>query len=781
MVRAVPALCYSGAGECWCLTCSTAHIRCVARDRRLSGIVSLPRSRFNDNRANLTDSIGEFAAENFTFERLVRELGAAPFDGMQADRRQGAKADAARLARHQVAEIVDSSSTAVSVHRDGRLLHANQAYANLNGYVSPEDAIARHVAGNGIHPDDKALVQGRIRAHIRSNEGPSHYEFRLLGPNGQVIWVDCLAMRIEWDEAPALLATYHDVTARKRTEKALRRSELLFATVFQNSPDQMALSTMGELRLIDVNEAFLCAHGSSREAVIGRTWTELKLWFGRLDRLQVIAELRRSGRVRDVVHSARTPRGERIELSTSADLLRVNGEELVLSVSHDVTERRRNEARIAHTELYDSLTGLANRMLFRTRLEQTLCTERRFGVLNIDLDGFKEINDTCGYLFGDALLKQVAAQLCGCVRDQDTVARLDGDEFALIQLSSRQPSGILTLARRIIQRLAEPFKVEGHQVVIGASVGTAVAPRDGANPDAILRAVDRALYRVKSTVRGGCREFDATIEGELAAHGQLERELRRAVAVGELELFFQPLIDLRRRHIVGCEALLRWHHPERGLIGPDVFVQLAEESGLITPIGTWVLRHACAEAANWPGDMKVAVNISPMQLRHSGLAEEVRAALDASGLTPARLELEVTESVVLEDTEEALRTLRRLKSIGLSLALDDFGTGYSSLGSLMHIPFDRVKIDRSFIAGLGRRIEGTAIVCAVTGLCATLGLSTTAEGVETHEQLAILMAEGVDEAQGHLFSSAQAGPDISKILTTPIKLVWPPFRPRGVA
>ncbi|MEO8716202.1 MAG: PAS domain S-box protein, partial [Acetobacteraceae bacterium] len=335
--------------------------------------------------------------------------------------------DAAAIARRQVAEILDKSLNAIMVHRDGRLLHVNQAYADLNGYASPEEAIARHVVGSGVHPEDRPLVQSRIAARLRGEEPESHYEMRLLRPDNSVTWVECLASRIEWDGAPALLATYHDVTARKQAEEALARSERLFATVFQNSPDVMAVSTLREGRLIDVNEAFLEVYGWSRKKVIGRTSAELGLWTGPVTREQLVATLRRCGRLRDALDTMRTARGETIDVSFSAELLRVNGEELVLSVARDVTERRRNEARIVHMAHHDALTGLANRLLFQDRLEHALRVERRFGVLSLDLDHFKEVNDTHGHHLGDALLKQVAGRLCACVRDQDTVARLGGD------------------------------------------------------------------------------------------------------------------------------------------------------------------------------------------------------------------------------------------------------------------------------------------------------------------------------------------------------------------
>jgi EAL domain-containing protein (putative c-di-GMP-specific phosphodiesterase class I) len=308
------------------------------------------------------------------------------------------------------------------------------------------------------------------------------------------------------------------------------------------------------------------------------------------------------------------------------------------------------------------------------------------------------------------------------------------------------------------------LELEGCQISIGASIGIAVAPRDGADPATVLGAAELALRRAKRVARGTWQIFEPGIEGEIQARQRLEAELRRAVAAEEFELAFQPLVDLRARCFAGCEALLRWRHPTRGVVGPGDFVHLAEESGLIVQLGAWVLRHACVEAARWPEHLKVAVNISPAQLRFGRLVEEVRAALEASGLDPRRLELEVTESVVIDDTEETVATLRRLKAMGVSLALDDFGTGYSSLGSLVRFPFDRVKIDRSFVAGLGERADCTAIVRAVTGLCATLGLATTAEGIETAEQLKMLTSEGVPEGQGYLFSKPRPGRENAEVM-----------------
>ncbi|MBV9118639.1 MAG: EAL domain-containing protein [Acetobacteraceae bacterium] len=665
----------------------------------------------------------------------------------------------------QAAAILDRSLNAILVHRDGRLLYANQAFARLNGYSTPAEALARHVIGRYAHPADRALVRERIAARIRGDEDSAHYEFRLIRPDGEVIWVECLASRIMWNGEPALLGAYHDVTGRKRAEEALRRSERLFQTVFRNSPDIIMLNTLSDGTLIDVNEAFLQTFGGTRASVIGRTTVDLQLWNGTPGgREGLVAALRRTGRVRDMAHSVRTPSGEDIDLSIAAELLQVDGEELILSVLRDVTERRRAEARIAHMAHHDPLTGLANRLLFQSRLERAFASEHRFGVLALNLDNFKEVNEAFGHAAGDALLKRIADRLRACVRDEDMVARLGGDEFAIIQISRRQPAGAVALAQRIAQRLSQPFALEGREVAIGASVGVAVAPRDGADPAAVLGAAELALRRAKRAARGMWQMFEPSIEGEAQARRRLEAELRRAVAAQEFELAFQPLVDLRARRFAGCEALLRWRHPTRGLVGPAEFVHFAEESGVIVQLGAWVLRHACAEATRWPERLKVAVNISPAQLRFGGLIEKVRAALDLSGLAPERLELEVTESVVIDDSEETVATLRRLKAMGVSLALDDFGTGYSSLGSLVRFPFDRIKIDRSFVSGLGKRADCTAIVRAVAGLCATLGLATTAEGIETAEQLAMLTNEGVPEGQGYLFSRPCPGEEIAEMV-----------------
>ncbi|CAH2603530.1 EAL domain-containing protein [Rhodovastum atsumiense] len=421
----------------------------------------------------------------------------------------------------------------------------------------------------------------------------------------------------------------------------------------------------------------------------------------------------------------------------------------------DVTERRAAEAKIIHLAHHDALTNLPNRALFRIKLDEAIARARRghgFALLYLDLDRFKEVNDTLGHPAGDLLLRQVTERLQAAVRDTDTIARLGGDEFAIIEDQVRAPQDATALAQRLVESVAAPYELEGHHVVIGTSIGIAIASPDGAVAEQLMKSADMALYRAKGDGRNCFRFFEPEMDARMQLRRGLESDLRRALAVGEFELFYQPILDVGSRSVTSFEALLRWRHPERGLMPPDRFIPLAEETGLIVPIGEWVLRAACAEAMRWPERLHVAVNLSPAQFARSGLLEAITGALAASGLAPHRLELEITERVMLKDSEATLAMLHRLKAIGVRLAMDDFGTGYSSLSYLQRFPFDKVKIDRSFIRNLGQTRASGAIVGAVVDLCAGLEMGATAEGVETEEQLEELTARGCREVQGFLFS-----------------------------
>ena len=433
----------------------------------------------------------------------------------------------------------------------------------------------------------------------------------------------------------------------------------------------------------------------------------------------------------------------------------------------DVTDRRRSDERIVYLARHDALTGLPNRATFGERLEIALGQLGRgthFAVLCLDLDRFKEVNDTLGHAVGDALLKAVAGRLGACVRETDTVARLGGDEFAVLQGGPGQPEQTTALARRLVEAVGAPYELDGHHVEIGVSVGIALAPGDGASAGALLRHSDMALYRAKAAGRGTWCYFEPGMDAEVQRRRALEADLKRALAEGQFEVHYQPLVEADTGASTGFEALLRWRHPERGMVGPGEFIPLAEEIGLIRPMGAWVLDRACADAASWSGHVKVAVNLSPVQFVKGDLVGEVERALAASGLAASRLELEITESVLLQDNEATLGLLHRLRALGVRICMDDFGTGYSSLSYLRRFPFDKIKVDQSFVRNLEREQGSIEIVRAVVGLGKALGMSVLAEGVETAEQLGILRGEGCDELQGYLFSKPRPVQDVPAII-----------------
>ena len=427
-------------------------------------------------------------------------------------------------------------------------------------------------------------------------------------------------------------------------------------------------------------------------------------------------------------------------------------------VTHeDISERVRAEEKIAYMAHHDALTDLANRTQLVSRIDYELARTRRsvesFAVFMLDLDRFKEVNDSLGHPVGDLLLRQVAGRLRETARDSDTVARIGGDEFAILQtLAGQTTEEITTLAERLLSNLAEPFEVNGHHISVGASIGVAIAPHDGNEAGELLRNADLALYRAKASGRNAYSFFELAMDTEARSRHALEGDLRKALAQGEFDVYYQTVINVETGANCGAEALIRWIHPDRGMIPPDRFVPLAEEIGLIVPIGEWVLRTACKEAATWPAHLKLAVNLSPAQFKRGNLVATARSALADSGLAPERLEFEITESVLLYQNSSNLDVLRGLKGLGASIVLDDFGTGFSSLSYLRMFPFDTIKIDRSFVGDMEARDDCAAIVSAVTGLSRTLGIKTTAEGVETPEQFALLRAAGCTLAQGFMFS-----------------------------
>jgi len=428
-----------------------------------------------------------------------------------------------------------------------------------------------------------------------------------------------------------------------------------------------------------------------------------------------------------------------------------------VSTYEDITERRRSEERIAHMAHHDALTDLPNRTLFRARMDEALAARRgsksAFAILYLDLDNFKIVNDTLGHAVGDLLLRSVAARLKECIREGDIVSRFGGDEFAIMFRGGRG-GGVAEmerLAQRLVERLRQPFSIEGNELSIGTCVGIAIAGTDGLDSDELLRNADMALYRAKNEGRGTYRFFEAAMKAELNARRALEYDLRAALGAGEFEVHYQPIVNLKTMTVVSFEALIRWKHPTRGQVSPVEFIPVAEETGLIVAIGEWVLRRACADALFWPDATRVSVNLSAAQLRTGNFAQTVFGALSAAGLAPNRLELEITESVLLQDGEATLAVLHQLRSLGIRTCMDDFGTGYSSLSYLRSFPFDKIKIDRSFVAEINEREDCRAIVASITDLGRSLNMVTTAEGVESRAQFDTISEIGCAEIQGFYF------------------------------
>ena len=536
----------------------------------------------------------------------------------------------------------------------------------------------------------------------------------------------------------------------------IKAREASFRLLFENNPVPMWVVAGDRSCFLAVNDAAIAHYGYQREQFLRHAPAHL------------VAATAGTGEGPSSGLLHRRADGSLIEVVLYERAMPFEGRQAVLEAVIDMTERRRTEARITHMAHHDALTGLPNRLLFRERLGEAIERYARTGedavLLCLDLDRFKVVNDTLGHPAGDALLKEAAQRIAGCLRRNDLVARLGGDEFAILVCGIDLPLLTDGLIARIIAEMARPFRLDDQDCYIGTSIGVACLPRDGTVPEMLLKNADLALYRAKADGGGRFRCFEPEMDAWVQARRRRENDLREALARGQFTLAYQPLMSARTDDILAFEALLRWNHPEHGPVSPAEFVPLAEETGLIIPIGTWVMRTALAEAAAWPDPIRLAVNVSSVQFRHRGLVETVRVALETSGFDPRRLELEITESVLLNDSAANLAVLHELRAMGIRIAMDDFGTGYSSLGYLRTFPFDKIKLDRSFVSQVDENPHCKAIVRAVASLGASLGITTTAEGVETAEQLAMLRSEDYDEVQGFLFSRAVSASEVRALI-----------------
>jgi diguanylate cyclase (GGDEF)-like protein len=553
--------------------------------------------------------------------------------------------------------------------------------------------------------------------------------------------------------------------------RQLAREKQRLNTAINNMPQGLVLFDAAE-RLVVCNDLYIEMYGLSREIVKpGCSFLEIVRC-----RAKVGDFLRREPEEYRAGHVAAMALGK----VTTLILEGAEGREVLVTTSpmadggwvathEDITARRRIEAKIAYMAHHDALTDLPNRLQLYEHLGQMLARPKRgehVAVFCLDLDRFKDVNDAYGHAVGDLLLKAVADRLRQCVRDTDMAARLGGDEFAIVQAGASQPTDATSLASRLIEVIGAPYELAGDQVTVELSIGIALAPGDGLDPEQLLKNADMALYRAKSDGHGLYRFFEPEMDARMQARRRLEIDLRNAIANSEFELFYQPVVDMQTEHVTGFEALIRWHHPERGMIPPLEFISVAEDTGLIVPIGDWVLRQACLEAATWPSDVKIAVNLSPVQFKSKGLLLSVMSALAASGLSAKRLELEITESVLLQDADATLAILHELRGLGVRISMDDFGTGYSSLSYLRKFPFDKIKIDQSFIFDMSAHNDSLAIVRAVIAMGSGLGIATTAEGVETAEQFKQLKLEGCTEVQGYLFSPPRPAGEVKGLLAS---------------
>ncbi|BAM90633.1 diguanylate cyclase/phosphodiesterase [Bradyrhizobium oligotrophicum S58] len=553
--------------------------------------------------------------------------------------------------------------------------------------------------------------------------------------------------------------TIADVTAMKRREASFR-------LLFDVNPVPMCILDRTTAQFLNVNDALVRHYGYGRPDFLRMSVWDLwppGEWETLDDALSRLADSNEFHR--DWRH--RTADGSEIEVLTYGREIAFDGRDGVLVAIVDITERRRAEARIAYMAHHDGLTGLPNREFFQQRLTQELdgavLENKHIAVMCIDLDLFKTINDSFGHPMGDRLLQAVAGRLRQQMHGDHLAARLGGDEFAVI-LGRTGADEASASAAHLISALSAPYDIGGNELVIGASIGIALSPGDGASWEELMKNADMALYRAKQDGGRVHRFFEKEMDRQAQKRRDMEHDLRLAFAQGEFELHYQPLVDVATTAISAFECLLRWHHPDKGMISPADFIPVAEDIGLIVPLGEWVLREASHEAAKWPEGIKVAVNLSAVQFRSRNLVQVVMQALAQSALAPERLELEITESILLAETEANLATLHQLRQLGIRISMDDFGTGYSSLSYLRSFPFDKIKIDRSFVKDLAQRSDCLAIVRAISGLGKSLNIITTAEGVETSDQLDWLRAEGCNQVQGFLFSAARPASEIAGLL-----------------
>jgi diguanylate cyclase (GGDEF)-like protein/PAS domain S-box-containing protein len=640
----------------------------------------------------------------------------------------------------------------------------NARYLEIHGFTRDEIKIGwtfsdlmRHLARSGHYSGDPDQYAAEIAAALVKDRV---VERQPTLSNGRTLL--CTHTLTASGER---VSTHRDITDQLRAEAERDHTKTFLDAVITNVPVVVMVKDAATLKYVLINKRAEDYLDLSAADVIGKGPYEIYS----KDLADRIVARDRKALAGDCTPLITTPLHDS---STPGQIVKVKKEVIrdadgtpkyLINIVEDVTDRVQAAERVAYMARYDALTGLANRSQLLEAMtgflaeppqgaSQATPAGKPFNLLLLDIDRFKDINDTLGHPVGDALLMAIAARLKDIAGEGSIVARISGDEFAILQMADAEPRDTaVALANRVLEATLEPFDVEGHHIVTSASIGIAVAPEHGLDADGLVKCADLALYRAKSNGRNQYSIFETTMEAEVSIRRTLETELRKALVAREFELRYQPIVNALNKDIVCAEALVRWNSPVKGLVSPEHFIPLAEETGLIVPLGEWVMRRACTDAAGWPEPIKVSVNLSAIQFSKGDIVGLVSSALEESGLAPERLELEITETVLLHKNEDNISLLHALKNLGVAIVLDDFGTGYSSLGYLKMFPFDKIKIDRSFINEMSTRTDCAAIVCAVTGLGRSLNIATTAEGVETQEQFTLLRAVGCTHIQGYLF------------------------------
>jgi diguanylate cyclase (GGDEF)-like protein/PAS domain S-box-containing protein len=644
---------------------------------------------------------------------------------------------------------------------DGRYIFANRAFERFSRFS--RDTIVGSRAGEIFKPATAASVEAADQAALNSPDGQFRNEFVVeRGPEMRVVASNRVIARNDKNRPEFLIALFDDVTDRKSLSQELESTKKFLELVVDNIPVSLTVERVSDGRYLLANRSAETILNRRREDATGLTAADI---FNPREAKLIIARdeaaIRKHGLLTEE-HPISTKDGLRLFLTRRMTVLDNAGEPQYLIKTHeDVTDRRQTESRMAHMAYHDGLTDLPNRAAFLQALAQMIeaCegTDEEFAVLSVDLDGLKEVNDVFGHAIGDKLLIEVARLLQNLARG-GVVARLSGDEFGLI-IDGMQPAAGMALAEQLAEALANEFLIDGKSVRTGVTTGISVFPHNGTDAASLLVNAGAALFRAKAASRGSISIYDPEMDQQIRDRRVLHQDLSLAIKNGELSLHYQPQAmsaqTAASSEVIGFEALARWHHPVRGFVPPGEFIPLAEESGLIVEMGEWILREACREASSWPMPLQIAVNLSPAQFMHGDMVSLLHSILLETGLAPGRLELEITEGVLIEDFDRGLALLRRLKALGIRISMDDFGSGYSSLSYLQAFPFDKIKVDRAFVMNLGRNPQSAAIVRAVIGLGHGLEMSIVAEGVETQEQLSFLSDEGCDAVQGYFIGRPQ--------------------------